>query len=543
MKPNFIKQSFSIQHSLFSILFLLLISILSAAEKKQPNVIIFLTDDQEWRNFNFLPEGKDKDGKARNLTPNLDKMVEEGVVFTRNYSNSSVCTPSRYNILTGSYASRAHGVNVSKDGMVRVEWNTHIYKDTPTLQKTLAENNIQTAMVGKNHVIKSSKLQKIKRDDDIKDPIILEKLKQNQIEIIKAIHDTGFHYASHIYNSNIPINAPKTMEDHNLEWILQGGKQFLKQKEDRPYFLYFPITMNHGPHRYRAWKGNPLSTPVGPLKEKPGGIAKREELAAKVKAAGLPEEQVDLTYMDAILGALFHEIKDRGEADNTVVFLLTDHGVNNASKGHLYDGGTRSPLVVWGPGYFSGGKIKKSIVQTLDLAPTILELMNIEKPTNLQFDGKSILPLLKDEKEEIHESIALEIGISRAIVKGKYKYLTIREPQDIKELTREGRQALLDKTIKFHKEVEGRDHHNHDPMAPFGHMGKVPGSTHATSQLMKRKPTYFDIDQLYDLEKDPSERKNLAKLPEYATLLKSMQSEMRKSLSKMPGEFAEFTDK
>ena len=80
-------------------------------------------------------------------------------------------------------------------------------------------------------------------------------------------------------------------------------------------------------------------------------------------------------------------------------------------------------------------------------------------------------------------------------------------------------------------------------MAPFGHMGKVPGSTHATSQLMKRKSTYFDIDQLYDLEKDPSERKNLAKLPEYATLLKSMQSEMSKSLSKMPGEYAEFTDK
>ena len=72
-----------------------------ALEQSKPNVLVVLTDDQAYRHFNFLPEGKDKQGRPKNLTPNLDRLKSEGVYFSRFYCNSTVCTPSRFNLLTG----------------------------------------------------------------------------------------------------------------------------------------------------------------------------------------------------------------------------------------------------------------------------------------------------------------------------------------------------------------------------------------------------------------------------------------------------------
>ena len=86
-----------------TLLFLLTIGVwCSVAETKRPNVIFLITDDQLPDTFNFLPEGKDK-----NLTPTLDRLAQEGTVLMGQHVVSPVCTPSRYNCLTGRYASRA----------------------------------------------------------------------------------------------------------------------------------------------------------------------------------------------------------------------------------------------------------------------------------------------------------------------------------------------------------------------------------------------------------------------------------------------------
>ncbi|MBC8871758.1 MAG: sulfatase-like hydrolase/transferase, partial [Planctomycetes bacterium] len=75
---------------------------LAANAGTKPNVLFIITDDQERSEFNFLPEGRDERGEPRNLTPNIDRLATEGVVFLNQYVSSPVCTPSRYSVLTGT---------------------------------------------------------------------------------------------------------------------------------------------------------------------------------------------------------------------------------------------------------------------------------------------------------------------------------------------------------------------------------------------------------------------------------------------------------
>ncbi len=510
---------------------------------QKPNLIIFMTDDQSWDQFNFLPEGRDENGQAKNLTPNLDRLAKEGVVLTRFYSNSSVCTPARYNLLTGQYASRAPGVRPSRDGMLNVEWNSHITPQVHNLASELNKAGYQTAMVGKNHVIKASQKEEyhsFKRNQAITEKVC-QQLVENQKKVINSIKACGFDYASHIYNSNIPKNAPKALESHNLEWILQGAQTFLKQKDhEQPYFLYFPITPPHGPHHGKAHQGNPLATPIGFLNSAPNNIPSRERIAAKVIDAGLDPKVTDFTYIDEVLGALIKGIKEREEENNTIIMIMTDHGVNHNSKGHLYDGGTRSPLLVWGPRLFKPNYNDQALAQMIDITPTVFDLIQHRAPPEMKIDGKSLLPLLKGVSDQVHQHVKLEIGLSRAIVTEQYKYLTVRETKNHQQLGLEGRKKILEKSISFHRNVEGREPHNTDPMAPFGHMGKTPGGTRATTKLMSLKACYFDQDQVFDLEKDPLESTNLYNIPEMNEMVDRLKQQFSAAINDSPGTYAEF---
>ena len=127
----------------------------AVAEGTRPNVLFIISDDQERREFNFLPEGRDEAGKPRNLSPNLDRLAREGVVLLNQYVTSPVCTPSRFSVLTGTYASRSSNFErtVKNNGQVNITWNCHIDPETPNLARTLQQAGYFTGAVGKNHVI------------------------------------------------------------------------------------------------------------------------------------------------------------------------------------------------------------------------------------------------------------------------------------------------------------------------------------------------------------------------------------------------------
>lgn len=136
----------------------------------RPNFVFIITDDMERSMFNALPEGK-----GRNLTPTLDRLVGEGVLMTGQHVASAVCTPSRYNVLTGRYASRAMPVGAADQAVVAFE--THIKPSDASLPKILQTSGYRTGMVGKNHVFQAPGISEIPLEADPRDPEVVNALR------------------------------------------------------------------------------------------------------------------------------------------------------------------------------------------------------------------------------------------------------------------------------------------------------------------------------------------------------------------------------
>lgn len=109
--------------------------------KQKPNIVFFIADDMERYMFNCLPEGKDKKSNNKNLSPNIDRLANEGIVLMGQHTSSSVCTPSRYSCLTGEYASRSTSKKLTHftkkmDGQTVVQWNSYITPDKKCTKTT-----------------------------------------------------------------------------------------------------------------------------------------------------------------------------------------------------------------------------------------------------------------------------------------------------------------------------------------------------------------------------------------------------------------------
>jgi arylsulfatase A-like enzyme len=131
-----------------------------------------------------------------------------------------------------------------------------------------------------------------------------------------------------------------------------------------------------------------------------------------------------------------------------------------------------------------------------------------------------------------------ELGYGRGILKGQWKYVSIRYPEHIANMPMEERERVLDewnaKRYRLHIPVVTTD-----PTRPFSHLTAIPGGGHAESASTgtDHYPGYYDPDQLYDISKDPGEQKNLAKDPEYKQKLDELKREMEKIQQNLPGEF------
>jgi arylsulfatase A-like enzyme len=510
--------------------------IASAVHAEKPNVIFFIADDMLPKHFNCLPQGEGK-----NLTPNIDRLANEGVVMLEQHCASPICTPSRYNVLTGTYASRAQNEwfksNTKKEGQTVVEFNTHIIKGQQTLPGLLKQSGYTTGMVGKNHVVEAHGLKRFKDfDASAKDPENVSILKANHDHVCQAMREIGFDYADRVYHNNPDFLGLHEVAVQNMDWITEGGIHFLKQKRDNPFFLYFATTVPHGPtSENRSWNADPLISPVGYLNEAPKGQPARDTIPERLKKAGLPvdDDTTNMLWLDDAVGALINTLEETGEIDNTVIFFYSDHG--QMSKGTLYQGGVHNPCIVWKKGGFPVGKTSDALVHIVDFAPTILDMAGADC-NGTEFDGKSYLPILNGEPQTGDRIMYFELGYARAIRKGNWKYLAVRYPEHIENMTPEERARVLE-------EWNAERHRKHlrivteDPTKPFSHLTAIPGGGDAERKSTGSYPGYFDRDQLYDLSKDPREQKNLASDPEYKQKLEEMKREMKRILDSLPGDF------
>lgn len=512
-------------------------------EPKPVNIVFFIADDMTPDMFNFLDEGK-----GGNLSPNLDMLASEGTIMMGQHVVSPVCTPSRYNCLTGKYASRAsNDIFLKKmkksDGQTVVEWNSFITENDITIGNILQEAGYSTGFVGKNHAIEVPNIY-IPEDyfADPKNSRIEKGLRSNAKKFRKEFAKRGFNFAERIYDNNPSYIGLKDLAVHNLDWITEGGLEFLEQSKNDPFFLYFATTTPHGPYEInRSWGADRRITPLGILDEAVNILSSKEEIISRLDEAGIEYSNASLAtkgnvlYLDDALGALINKLKEIGQYENTLIVFFNDHG--QLAKGTVYEGGTTSPSLIWKYGGFECGASSDAIVSNIDFVPTLLDLVGVDSKHN-DFDGKSFAHILKGDKTPVHNSLYFELGYARGIRKGNMKYIALRYPEYVRNFSQEDKQELLDE-FNARQVKQGKKVHHTNPNMPYSHLQVIPGGGDAEQQSISKYKCYYDTDQLYDLGKDSNEQNNLFNNPDYKSSALELQDELKKYLADLPGNFAE----
>jgi arylsulfatase A len=514
----------------------------SSSTPERPNIIFFITDDMYWDMFNCLPEGE-----GRNLTPNLDRLVSEGTLLRNHYVASPVCTPSRYNCLTGQFASRSTAHNFrwkakQEGGQTVIQWNTFVTAGQKILPHYLQEAGYKTGMVGKNHVIEAKGIKRFKDYwGDPRDPENKALLLSNYEKTQEAILAAGFDYAESLYYDNPRFVGLGELAVQNMEWIAQGGVDFIDRYKDEPFYLYFATTIPHAPSEpAKSWKADPLATAVGFLDEPPvSGMPPRDTLTPRLREAGIKGWNKELVlWLDDALGALIDRLEKHDLMENTIIIFFNDHAQH--AKGHLYQGGIHNPSIIWRADGFDCGPVSEALLQNTDYVPTILDFAGLEVDES-NFDGKSFKPVLDGESDAIHESLFFELGYARGVIKGDYKYMAIRYPEYARNMSLEERARRLEEYNETRRRMKTKIV-NTDPEAPFSHFSTVPGGEQAEHESYGKLPAYFDPDQLYNLKADPTEQVNLAGDPEHAAKLAEMKALLTTYLEDLPGTFGELKE-
>ncbi len=353
---------------------LCLLAFIGAAESraaKRPNFVIIFIDDMGWRDWSG-------NGSDYHVTPNIDKIGEEGLVFDQGYVNAANCAPSRCALLSGQYPPRNDFYNVftihrgKKDldrlSLADVKDGQLLVSERITFGEALQKAGYKTAMYGKWHVGG-------------------HKIPEEQMVMpdVQGFDDVLTHHPGLLKKMFKEDGDPKQIFAYT-----ERAMDFAEKctREDEPFLIYMA---------HHAIHSGPLSRPESLetySRKKPGKVNWNPKYGAMMHDT------------DVGVGMLMKKIKDLGIDDNTIVFFLSDNGGYSpictqaplrGFKGCYYEGGIRVPFIVRWPGHIKPGK-SQSPVMAIDLYPTMLELAgvkDIEKHVDGQpLDGTSIVPLL-----------------------------------------------------------------------------------------------------------------------------------------------------
>lgn len=499
-------------------LFLAISSCLLAADK--PNIVMFLIDDQD------LDQLEPYGGKTH--TPNLSRMAQEGIQFTRAFVSSTVCTPSRYTFLTGRYAGAAYDksylAECPKGQQGHIAFNMGLEEDNMNVGAVLAANGYATGFVGKYHAHGSESTKAdhgtgiLPHDKEAKDNRRTSELfRKNELAYRQEIKKRGFTWARHIYWGNMISPYSK----HNPEWTMKAAVEFIEEHKDQPFYLHYCTTLLHGPNA--SWfksMSSPDMTGQGNVKAEPRVMAQRNRLVKILEEKGLdPKEHFGLAWIDANLGTLLAKLKELGLEDNTLVVFAPDHG--SSDKGSVYArNGTRIPLLMRWPSVIPTGIKSQEMVQNIDMVPTFFDVAGAEVPAAYRMHGMSLRPLFKDGKApegKWRDFLYFEMGCARAVMTDQWKYIAMRYTQERLAAIEDAGPRALPRYL-----------------SPLGRMGiGVRGAKH---------PGFWSEDQLYNISQDAGEMKNLAAIAEYEPKLNEMKARLQNVLKTFDRPFGEFVE-
>ncbi len=386
--------------TLLATLFLALFGRLHAADapKQKPNIVFVLFDDLGYGQPKCYRE------ETQLKTPNLDRLAAEGMRFTDAHTAASVCTPTRYGLLTGRYPSR-----IGQFGVLTTYNPPIIPKSRLTVASLLKQNGYETACIGKWHL----GMEWDGKPGNEKNIPVGSKL-------VTSPNAAGFDYFygfTHARNIESIIEQDRVVENvrdvENQPRMIAKAVEWIEgRKADKPFFLYFPMCPPH--------------TPVAPAPEFVGKSGAKDEVKND-------KEYGDWVYQgDHMLGQLLDALERRGLAGNTLVIATGDNGAAGrayaplrASKSSIYEGGHRVPFLARWPGQIKPGSVSNETICLNDLMATSAEIIGAKLPENAGEDSVSILPALNGSAKKPLREATIHQAPNRdlAIRQGPWKLI------------------------------------------------------------------------------------------------------------------------
>jgi arylsulfatase A-like enzyme len=380
---------------------------------KRPNIILIITDQQRYETIKAL-------GYDYMETPNLDRLVNEGVVLEQCHITAPSCAPSRASLFTGTYP---HTNNVLKN---KDKW-------TRTWVTDLAKSGYYCVNIGKMHTEplddkfgfheryvvenKDRYLEDRFFSDEWDKALKAHGLVKQGRPLYRQYPDYGERMGA--FEWELPEKLQSDMfTGDTAEWWIRN-----KPKPDAPLFMEIGFPGPHPPYDPTAkylekYKGKKLPLPKIKREDiagQPQGFKDLREHNFEVDHDSVvhlddpTEEQLqtlwehylaNVTMIDEKVGNILTALEDEGYLEDSVVLFTSDHGEALGEHGHIqkwtmYDCITRVPTIAWSPKRFGQGRSLDGLCQLMDLGPTILDLAGVEKPDWME--AESLLPALEGE--------------------------------------------------------------------------------------------------------------------------------------------------
>ena len=355
---------------------------------RQPNVVFILADDLGWSDTTLF-------GNTRFYkTPNIERLAERGMTFTRAYSASPLCSPTRASILTGLSPAR-HGITSPSCHLPTVTLKatpkstgppdakatvltsvSRLDRKYETLAETLKDNGYATGHFGKWHL-----------GAEPYSPL------QHGFDVDVPHHPGPGPVGSYVapWNFKDCDHDPDIPDEHIEDRMAKEAVAFMERHRDKPFFLNYWMFSVHAP-----------------FDAKRSLIDKYRKQVDKTNPQRSPTYAAMIESMDDAVGTLLDTLDRLNISDNTIIMFASDNGGNmynqvdgtsptsnaplRGGKATMWEGGVRGPAIVVYPEHVEAGTRSKEMIQSCDFYPTLLQLTGIESEQS--FDGISIVPAL-----------------------------------------------------------------------------------------------------------------------------------------------------
>ena len=393
-----------------ALIFLLLFTSNIFATKK-PNIVYIMSDELAYFELSHM-------GNKYIKTPNIDQFAAEGIRFTSALAGAPVCAPLRCNLMTGKHAG--HASIRANDG------GTPLRENETTIASMLKQIGYETGGFGKwGCGGRDSTGVPEKHGFDL------------FYGYYDQVHAHSF-YPSYLIQNSVEVELKgnkggRSGQTYSHYKIMEAGLNFIREKKDKPFFCYFPITPPHGMYDI------PKADPAWKLYENEKWI-KDPSLSQDIKNYAAMVSMVDYN-----VGQVLDLLRELKLEKDTIVFFTGDNGgqdrfrsqkkprgffgpnVNpktgkefRGGKGNLFEGGLRIPYLVRWPGKIKSGQVNDLIFYQPDVLPTLADLTGAKKPKDI--DGISFLPtLLNKGLQQKHEMLYWEFRSQIAVRHNNWK--------------------------------------------------------------------------------------------------------------------------